>query len=312
LDDDKDQEPNIGIRRSHVPADIDIRSISSHAQAEVLVQRAQQSILDMEGYVAADDIPLISGRSPLSAKLAAYGESLALERRLKREEEAKIGEEMQVIEDKGMMAAPVVFTRDSGSRSGSPRVRDIRVLETTKSTNPSRSRIRQPRRPNTSESTSSSKSPAPLTGDWPSRAHHQISHSASAVIESTDDITIVSATTPQSSLSAHLLSQQQPSVVLSAPRSRTPDPSSSDDLTSVGHVPLSRCSTAPAAESITDVLEANTKHDPATRHIASANKLTRMGFSAKDGYQPVVTPSATLRGQEPKSRFGIKSFFKAK
>ena len=38
-----------------------------------------------------DDIPdynsLSSGRSPLSAKLAAYGESLALERRLKRVEE---------------------------------------------------------------------------------------------------------------------------------------------------------------------------------------------------------------------------------
>jgi hypothetical protein len=34
-----------------------------------------------------DDNSLVSGRLPLSAKLAAYGESLALERRLERVEE---------------------------------------------------------------------------------------------------------------------------------------------------------------------------------------------------------------------------------
>jgi hypothetical protein len=35
-------------RRSHFPTDVDIRTISPHAQAEALVQRAQQSILDMD------------------------------------------------------------------------------------------------------------------------------------------------------------------------------------------------------------------------------------------------------------------------
>jgi hypothetical protein len=48
--------PTLGTRRSHVPTDIDIRSISSHAQVEVLVQRAQQLILDMEGVQLADDL----------------------------------------------------------------------------------------------------------------------------------------------------------------------------------------------------------------------------------------------------------------
>jgi hypothetical protein len=40
-------QPQQHTRRSHVPTDSDTRSISSHAQAEALVQRAQQSILDM-------------------------------------------------------------------------------------------------------------------------------------------------------------------------------------------------------------------------------------------------------------------------
>jgi hypothetical protein len=35
-----------------VPTDIDIRSISSHAQAEALVQLAQQSIVDMDDHCA--------------------------------------------------------------------------------------------------------------------------------------------------------------------------------------------------------------------------------------------------------------------
>ena len=42
-----------GIQRSHPPINIDIQSILSHAQAEALVQHAQQSILAME--VKPDD-----------------------------------------------------------------------------------------------------------------------------------------------------------------------------------------------------------------------------------------------------------------
>jgi hypothetical protein len=79
-------EPGEGIRerKPAIPLDIDISSISSHAQAEALVQRAQQSILSMEQYlerhVRKDSE---TGRTQLSAKLAEYGETLAIERLLK-------------------------------------------------------------------------------------------------------------------------------------------------------------------------------------------------------------------------------------
>ncbi|PFH52084.1 hypothetical protein AMATHDRAFT_57929 [Amanita thiersii Skay4041] len=63
--------------------EIDISSISSHAQAEALVQQAQQEILEMEELEILGSANV--GNTPLSARLAAYGESLALERRLREE-----------------------------------------------------------------------------------------------------------------------------------------------------------------------------------------------------------------------------------
>jgi hypothetical protein len=147
-----------------------------------------------------------------------------------------------------------------------------------------------------------------LTNERAPRAYHQPSHSASAVETHSplrDDLTVSEITSPPQS---DLLSTHSPSRTPN--RSRTPDPAS-DDLAPVDHVVLSRCSTAPAAESFSDILAANGKHDPATRHMTSANKLTRMGFSAKEGWQPSATISVSPRGDQ-KSRFGIKSFFKGK
>jgi hypothetical protein len=46
--------PILGTQRSRVPSEIDICSISFYPQAEALVQRAQQMILDVEG-VQQDD-----------------------------------------------------------------------------------------------------------------------------------------------------------------------------------------------------------------------------------------------------------------
>ena len=94
--------------------------------------------------------PLSSGLTPLSAKLAAYGESLALERRLKRAEVER-GGDSQVLED-GLLATHAMFARDGSRSSGSPRIRDIRALESPRTTSQSRSRIRQPRRPTTGDS----------------------------------------------------------------------------------------------------------------------------------------------------------------
>ncbi|KAF8557995.1 hypothetical protein OG21DRAFT_81495 [Imleria badia] len=82
-DTEETSETYQGRRGLHFPLDIDISTISSHAQAEELVQRTQQSILNMEQYLEQNKKDSDTGRTPLSAKLAAYGESLAIERRLK-------------------------------------------------------------------------------------------------------------------------------------------------------------------------------------------------------------------------------------
>ena len=80
-------EGSLSTKRHNTPVDIDISAISSHAQAEALVQRTQKSILEMDNEIPLSSAALSSGRSPLSAKLAMYGETLELERRLKKEEE---------------------------------------------------------------------------------------------------------------------------------------------------------------------------------------------------------------------------------
>jgi hypothetical protein len=79
-------------------------------------------------------------RSLLSAKSAAYGENLALERRLKRKR-------MRCLR---LGVNPPVFKRDviDGRRCDSPRVRDVKLLGSPRATDASRSRIHQ-RRPNT-------------------------------------------------------------------------------------------------------------------------------------------------------------------
>lgn len=108
------------------------------AQAEALVQLARQSILHI-----ADDNPLNSGSIVV---LAAYGESLTLERRLNWAEEGRMSAAPRYAEHKAV-AAGAVFTQDGDRKSGSLRVCDMRTLEVLRSTNPSRSRICQPRRP---------------------------------------------------------------------------------------------------------------------------------------------------------------------
>ncbi|KAH7888341.1 hypothetical protein F5I97DRAFT_683933 [Phlebopus sp. FC_14] len=91
----REPDPPPPPRRSHLPPHIDISSISSHAQAEELVQFTQQSILNMEQYLDQHvQRDAETGRTPLSAKLAAYGESLAIERRLKERASAKALDEI--------------------------------------------------------------------------------------------------------------------------------------------------------------------------------------------------------------------------
>jgi hypothetical protein len=205
--------------------------------------------------------PLGSGNSPLSAKLAAYGENMAL----KRVEEEWNGDP-QVLED-GTLTTQVVFTRDSSRR---PCIRDIRALESPGITNQSRGSANQDglllllllfR----IYSAPSAKSALPLANDRAPRAFHQPSHSTSAIevrTESKDDITIV--TTPQPSFFAGHSPPQHQFIYPPLERSRTPD-LPGEDPTSAGHVALSRYSSAPPFKSFPDILTAIGRHDPKTR-----------------------------------------------
>ena len=77
------------------------------------------------------------GQTPLRVKLTAYG--------------AQAGQGVV----KEVLVSPM-FMVDGGRRSGSPHVKDMRILESLlppRSTNPSQWNIRQPRRPNTSAGT---------------------------------------------------------------------------------------------------------------------------------------------------------------
>ncbi|KAF5351609.1 hypothetical protein D9756_007496 [Leucocoprinus leucothites] len=78
-------------RRTHTPFDIDISSISTHAQAEALVEKTKQQVMEFAGHDGQelDSGAGSDGRTPLSARLAAYGESLALARRFKELEEGR-------------------------------------------------------------------------------------------------------------------------------------------------------------------------------------------------------------------------------
>ena len=82
-----DYKSRLNGRRAHVPLDIDITSISSHAEAEALVERARREALDWASTPDFSPPSSGTGRTPLSARLAAYGESLALERKLREQKE---------------------------------------------------------------------------------------------------------------------------------------------------------------------------------------------------------------------------------
>ena len=291
-------DPSIshGMQRSRTPVNIDIQSISSYAQAEALVQRAQESILAMGAQ--SDEDPKDSGRSPLSAKLAAYGESLALERKFKEAELGKVGED-DIVEE-------VMHPRSSSSsqeprKSSSPRIRDVRVLEIPKrGSNPSRSRIRQPRRPNTSDSGELIFQCCIVTF---------IDHNLNQV-SSTNLFTPERPSHHSSRSTSFVETNQFPKVlpdltILENPPHTAPCTPNSDNLDTT-RIHLSRSTTSPMVDNFMDAVPSS-NHLPTTRNMASANKLTRMGFSVAD-----VVISAPPKPLESKSRFGLKSFFKGK
>lgn len=136
-------EGSLSTKRHNTPIDIDIGAISSHAQAEALVQRAQKSILEMDDEIPLSSGTLSSGRSPLSAKLAMYGETLELERRLKKEEEDRKAAEIA----KSSAKSSITPTLKS-PYSSSPKKDGLERQFSLKGHSPA-PRRRKPRRPHT-------------------------------------------------------------------------------------------------------------------------------------------------------------------
>jgi hypothetical protein len=123
--------------------DIDVSQISSHAQAEALVQKAQQDILDLMSTPQSAEGS--EGFVPLSARLAAYGESLELERKLREKEQAeKEGTDLQDEAEDGFMTPRTPTSRAGVNRQFS--------LENRANAKP---RSRGPRRPHTASGASS-------------------------------------------------------------------------------------------------------------------------------------------------------------
>jgi hypothetical protein len=147
---------NLNERRFHPPLDIDISTISSHAQAEALVQRARQDVLDLAN--GQEDSPgtATTGRTPLSARLAAYGESLALERKLRQQVEAQLDDTKKshtgdVISPRSPLTPDdILLTPVSNKKSRDGLERQL-SLEHKSGASKIRLRARDPRRPSTAE-----------------------------------------------------------------------------------------------------------------------------------------------------------------
>ena len=144
---------NLNERRAHSPLDIDISTISSHAQAEALVERARQEVLEMASSQEATAQPGSLGRTPLSARLAAYGESLALEKKLREQKEAETAWKDREHEaafsqlSSGIMSGrgPASLPKQK-SREGVER-----QLSLENRPNSAKRRIKDPRRPSTAD-----------------------------------------------------------------------------------------------------------------------------------------------------------------
>lgn len=143
-------------RRFHHPLGIDISTISSHAQAEALVHRARQDVLDLANGQEDSPTTASTGRTPLSARLAAYGESLALERKLRQQVEAQLDEAKKsqtgdVISPRSPLTPDdSSLTPVSNKRSRDGVERQL-SLEYKSGASKIRLRARDPRRPSTAE-----------------------------------------------------------------------------------------------------------------------------------------------------------------
>ncbi|KAI0785542.1 hypothetical protein C8Q75DRAFT_893756 [Abortiporus biennis] len=311
-----DVETPLASKRPRIPPDIDIRTISSHAQAEALVQHAQQCILEMEVRPPLEDNhvarPCGDSRTPLSARLAAYGESLEIERKFKEEEERRLSP-LKTSPPTISINSPTSDIRDESDKvlktSHSARALDRKFSLEERyrvGASPANRRIRRPHTagsiPN-SDPESSGRITRSDTSKTATDTTRDVDDGSSKASRTLVDST--SATPPSSSSYLKVrssdigTSSDRPMLV----RSRTPDPES--DVSGYIGVPLSRYSSTPAHDSLCDVLPKKVLSKQ-EREVARANKLVKMGFaSGGETWQQSPRPAQT----PPKHRFGgIRTF----
>ncbi|KAL0956254.1 hypothetical protein HGRIS_002408 [Hohenbuehelia grisea] len=300
----------LGSRRSHTPVDINIASISTHAQAEALVQRAQRDILDIEretldsGGLSADST---NGWTPLSARLAKYGESLALERKLREqkgaEQVATVAPAAQLSEAGRPLASQAhpVTRQDAGvvdgQRSEVPERAGVErqlSLEHKSGEHRARFRTKQPRRPHTSDGPSEV---SRVRGSFAAERGktHQSSHSAS----------VLDSRPRALSIDGDLESPDRDQRLRSAPaashQDTRPDPEySADELSFSGFLDTDGEGLSNGKSVAMGAASPRLRRDQ-PRDVARATKLTRMGFDA----------AATRPPQPPKRFGGLKSLMQS-
>ncbi|KAI0344512.1 hypothetical protein BDW22DRAFT_1343761 [Trametopsis cervina] len=300
-------------KRSRAALDIDIRSISTHAQAEALVARAQQRILTHSNDLDEEEIKTLGlnvgeGHTPLSARLAAYGESLAIERKFKQEQQEQ--------KRRSLLANSVSSSTLMASRSN-----DSRESQKSYAAQLDRHGSLQERHRRATE------------GDWqrPTNSDDALPASVTHLMSSPPprhDATSISNPEPAGNLhhsfnspgisitppadadrharSESLLTERSTGMGISMgiARSRTPDPGYYDSLTH--GVPLTRYQTCPTEDG--GVGTSKVLRSGKERQAARAQKLAKMGFSS--GGSADTWREASTYSQRPPQRHrfgGIKT-----
>ncbi|RXW21321.1 hypothetical protein EST38_g4539 [Candolleomyces aberdarensis] len=279
-------------RRAHSPLDIDLGLISSHAQAEALVERTRQDILELASGQELSPGTGTSGPTPLSAKLAALGESLYLERKLREQklgvankDGAGLPPPLSPLDSQLDILTPV----DSVNRNGVERQHSLEA----KPRPSAKPRPKNSKRPSTADGLSS-RNPSNSFFPDQTRPTHHASLSASPPITSQtstsfDRREFYTAPHQRSAVFGNgAISNPKLYEPLTAPplvASRTQKDLDANSLSRVSSaegvdtetestvVPLARVPTAGGTTP--------RKRDP-IRNAASTKKLTRMGFTATD------------------------------
>jgi len=322
--------PTPNERRAHSPLDIDITSISSHAQAEALVERARQEALDFANTQDASPPSGGLGRSPLSARLAAYGESLALERKLREQKGDSLSRDgtlSPTLTSKSRDVSNDFMTMHSPPRQKSRDGVERQLSLENKAGSPRRrKRPRDPRRPSTADGrkcfvlyvdeyiilsdfiykVSSSKPDTFFPGRT---ASHQSSHSTSGSSQSPE--LLKANNTDQLTSGVHRIPTPQPSsnreLSLDVVSANTPIIPSSEDS-------LCRVDSSDAVDTETDSIPTSSTHKPVPQSLSkreqvrsSAKKLTKMGIPVADQAAAAGRTVPIISSTPPPKRFGLRS-----